>query len=106
MLHTATQIVDNLGSAAKRVPAARAGYGRVHAHHGEVVQGLFYSSEGNLEHGLVTLPCALFGTQARFRPLRSGPLTVEPGNRLRARSAARLTLDALGFTGWGGALRI
>jgi len=85
---------------------ARTGTGEVCAHHGEIVQGLFYSAEGVLEHGLVTLPCPLFRTRARFRPLPSGPLTVEPGDRTRARTAARLTLDALGCTGWGGALRL
>jgi uncharacterized protein involved in propanediol utilization len=31
---------------------------------------------------------------------------VEPADRARARTAARLTLDALGCTGWGGSLRI
>ncbi|HEX6371049.1 MAG TPA: hypothetical protein VF006_19180 [Longimicrobium sp.] len=91
-------------------PAARqvqqAGYGSVHAHHGEILQGMFYSSDGTLEHGLVTLPCGLYGTRARFRPLRSGPLTVEPDDRPRARVAARLTLDALGYRGWGGSIRI
>ena len=84
----------------------RVGRGEVHAHHGEIVQGLFYSCDGTLEHGLVTLPCGLFGTRARFRPLRGGPLTVEPGDRSRARLAARLTLDVLGRTGWGGSLRL
>ncbi|HEU0053828.1 MAG TPA: hypothetical protein VFQ39_11655, partial [Longimicrobium sp.] len=66
----------------------------------------FHSCDGTLEHGLVTLPCSLFHARARFRPLRSGPLTVEPGDRPRARTAARLTLDALGRAGWGGSLRI
>jgi len=84
---------------------ARPGTGEVHAHHGEIVQGVFYA-DGVLEHGLVTLPCSLYRTRARFRPVRSGPLTVEPGDRRRARAAARLTLDALGRTGWGGAIRI
>jgi uncharacterized protein involved in propanediol utilization len=83
-----------------------AGHAGVHAHHGEIVQGVFYSADGTLEHGLVTLPCALYRTRARFRPLPSGPLTVEPADRTRARAAARLTLDALGRTGWGGAVRI
>jgi uncharacterized protein involved in propanediol utilization len=78
----------------------------VRAHHGEIVQGVFHSADGTLEHGLVTLPCSLFGTRARFRPLPTGPLTVEPADRSRARTAARMTLDALGRTGWGGALRI
>jgi len=84
----------------------RAGEHELHAHHGEIVQGVFYSSDGVLEHGLVTLPCTLYRTRARFRPLRSGPLTVEPADRTRARTAARLTLDALGRTGWGGSIRI
>lgn len=86
--------------------ACRTGHGEVNSHHGEIVQGLFYSADGQLEHGLVTLPCPLFSTRARFRPLRSGPLTVEPGDRSRAHTAARMTLDALGRTGWGGSLRI
>ncbi|HEV2735571.1 MAG TPA: hypothetical protein VGV85_12075 [Longimicrobiaceae bacterium] len=89
-----------------RPPAPRAGRGEIHAHHGEIVQGLFPSSDGRQEHGLVTLPCGLFGTRVRFRPLRSGPLTVEPGDRSRALTAARMTLDALGRTGWGGSVRI
>lgn len=87
-------------------PGARPGRAEVLAHHGEVVQGVFYSADGTLEHGLVTLPCPLFGTRARFRPHPTGPLTVEPGDRTRARTAARMTLDAVGRTGWGGALRI
>lgn len=87
-------------------PWGRLGRGETHAHHGEIVQGIFYSCDGRLEHGLVTLPCSLFGTRVQFRPLHSGPLTVEPGDRSRARTAARLTLDALGRTGWGGTIRI
>jgi uncharacterized protein involved in propanediol utilization len=86
--------------------AGRVGHGEVYAHHGEILQGVFYSSEGVLEQGLVTLPCPLYYTRARFRPLRSGPLTVQPGHRPRARTAARLALDALGKIGWGGSVRI
>lgn len=88
------------------VRAGRTGHGEVHAHHGEILQGVFYSSEGVLEQGLVTLPCPLYYTRARFRPLRSGPLTVQPGHRPRARTAARLALDALGKIGWGGSVCI
>jgi uncharacterized protein involved in propanediol utilization len=88
------------------VPVRVAGHGQVHAHHGEVLQGVFQGDDGALEQGLVTLPCALYQTRARFRPLRSGPLTVEPGDRTRARAAARLTLEVLGRPGWGGAIRI
>jgi uncharacterized protein involved in propanediol utilization len=115
-MDTAATLTDARRAPARAAPApalfpppahARwAGEAQVHAHHGEIVQGVFYSSDGALEHGLVTLPCTLYRTRARFRPVRSGPLTVEPGDRTRARTAARLTLDALGRTGWGGAVRI
>lgn len=84
----------------------RIGLGRGPAHHGEVLQGVFYSVDGSVEHGLVTMPCPLFGSSARFRPLCSGPVTVQPSDRLRARMAARLTLDALGYAAWGGTLQI
>jgi uncharacterized protein involved in propanediol utilization len=104
MIHTL--IAPPVTPAAPVERTRRIGYGHAPAHHGEVMQGMFYSSEGTVEHGLVTLPCPLFGARARFRPLRSGPLTVEPGDRSRARLAARLTLDALGRSGWGGAVRI
>ncbi|HST62695.1 MAG TPA: hypothetical protein VLK84_28575, partial [Longimicrobium sp.] len=112
------QLLDSRPNPANRVRAVdttpdptpvhtfRAGTAETHAHHGEVVQGIFYSADGTPEHALVTLPCSLFRTRARFRPLRAGPLTVEPGDRTRARNAARLTLDALGYTGWGGSIRI
>ncbi|HEX2206410.1 MAG TPA: hypothetical protein VHG93_01950 [Longimicrobium sp.] len=87
-------------------PARRTGTAEVRAHHGEIVQGMFYGPDGTLEHGLVTLPCPLFATRARFRPTRTGPLTVEPGDRGRARAAARMTLESLGRAGWGGSLRL
>lgn len=85
---------------------ARIGTGQAPAHHGEVMQGIFYSADGTLDHGLVTLPCPLFGAKVRFTPVRSGPVIVEPGDRSRARTAARLTLDALGRGAWGGTLRV
>ncbi|HET7464696.1 MAG TPA: hypothetical protein VFJ82_25865 [Longimicrobium sp.] len=95
-----------LRPAAPHAGGFRLGHGEIHAHHGEIVQGMFHSGDGTVEHGLVTLPCPLFHTRAHFRPLPAGPLTVEPGDRSRSRAAARLTLDALGRTGWGGSLRI
>jgi uncharacterized protein involved in propanediol utilization len=120
MTHTAAKLLDTwsaspastLVAPALAAPLApsdqtrRIGYGMARAHHGEVMQGVFYSSDGIVEHGLVTLPCPLFGSHARFSPLRAGPLTVDPANRLRARRAARLTLDVLGRTACGGELRL
>lgn len=87
-------------------PPRHAGSAVVHAHHGEIVQGVFYSADGTLEHGLVTLPCPLFSARARFHARPTGPLAVEPADRGRALKAARMTLDALGRTGWGGSLRM
>jgi uncharacterized protein involved in propanediol utilization len=118
MITTAVQILERRPGAGVRgrtapppalfpsAPPVRAGSAEIRAHHGEIVQGVFHSADGTLEHGLVTLPCPLFSTRARFRPLPTGPLTVEPGDRSRAKVAARMTLDALGRTGWGGSLRI
>jgi uncharacterized protein involved in propanediol utilization len=119
MITTAAQLLEPPAPSTTRtrsvpVPATfppavqplRTGQGAVLAHHGEILQGMFYSPEGTPEHALVTLPCARLRTTARFRPLRSGPLTVAPKGRPRALMAARLTLDALGRTGWGGSLRI
>jgi uncharacterized protein involved in propanediol utilization len=95
------------GMAHARVePPCRIGVADIQAHHGEIVQGVFRDSDGGIEHGLVTLPCSVYGTRVRFRPLRSGALTIEPRDRRRALAAARLTLDALGHTGWGGVIRI
>jgi len=105
----ARQRVGPSGIAARstwRSRSPRTGHAEVDAHHGEIVQGVFAVGNGTFEHGLVTLPCPLFRTRASFRPLPSGPLIVEPGDRYRARTAARLTLAALGRTTWGGSLRI
>lgn len=100
----AASLIDLAPAVALR--ANQNGYGQMHAHHGEIVQGVFYSGDGTLEHALVTLPCPIFNSRACFRPVQSGPLIVEPRDRVRARTAARLTLDALGCVGWGGSLRI
>lgn len=87
-------------------PSFPVGYADVCAHHGEIMQGVFYSTDGKLEHALVTLPCGLFRARARYRPVRMGPLTIEPHDRVRALRAGRLTLESLGHAGWGGHLRI
>lgn len=117
-MNTAAHTLDfraDPGRRAHAVPAAlpvfsapprHVGTATITAHHGEIVQGVFPSADGVLEHGLVTLPCPLFSARARFHARPTGPLTVEPADRARALSAARMTLDALGRTGWGGTLRV
>lgn len=86
--------------------SSRTGYGEIHGHHGEVIQGMFHATEGQREHGLVTLPCSLYSARAWFHPLRAASLSVQPPDRIKALTAARLTLDVLGRTGWGGPIRI
>jgi uncharacterized protein involved in propanediol utilization len=101
--------LDAVGPVPRQVAHAaprRVGVAELRAHHGEIVQGVFYDHDGRLEHGLVTLPCSLYRTRVRFRPMPMGPLTVEPADRVKAHAAARLALDAIGRTGWGGTIRI
>jgi uncharacterized protein involved in propanediol utilization len=87
-------------------PAPRPANGESVSHHGEIMQGVFAARDGTAQHALVTLPCRLFRTRARFRPAPSEPITVEPSGRLRALTAARLTLGAIARPGWGGKLKL
>lgn len=76
---------------------AATGVGRARAHHGEILQGIF-AVEGTLVRGLVTLPCPRFEAEASV-VLHPGRRVVDvaPAWKVKARCAARLTLDALGL---------
>lgn len=106
----ATPHVDRLPPRrAPRPPAAgepQPAIGFATAHHGEILQGIFPLAGGGLERGLVTLPCDLFHSRASFEPRRARRVVVEPADRSKAASAARLVLDRLGAPGLGGRLRI
>jgi uncharacterized protein involved in propanediol utilization len=86
---------------------ARIGHGRAIAHNGELMQGLFQGPDGRMHRGLVTLPNPRFFTQAKFLPSRDSDLvSVSPSGKHKAARAARVTLDHLGVTGWGGTLTL
>jgi uncharacterized protein involved in propanediol utilization len=75
------------------------------AHHGEILQGIFETPDGQLQRALVTLPCRLLHSFAAFRP-GAGALSVAPAWRVKALEAARLTLAHLGVPEQGGVLTI
>ena len=82
------------------------GIGRAGAHHGEILQGVF-SVDGRLMRGLVTLPCPLFAVEvsAVLEPGRR-VIEVAPAWKVKARTAARLTLDAIGLYETGARLLV
>jgi uncharacterized protein involved in propanediol utilization len=77
------------------------GVGRAGAHHGEILQGAFSIDEA-LVRALVTLPCPLFESEARV-VIEAGhrEIHIAPAWKEKARRAARLALDALGFAEMG-----
>jgi uncharacterized protein involved in propanediol utilization len=71
------------------------GTGRSLGHHGELLQGVFETSDG-VHRGLVTLPCALFWTNATVTLRRgTGRAVVAPYGKEKAARAAVLALAAL-----------
>ncbi len=83
-----------------------AGYGSSIAHHGELFQGVLETSRGRLRRGLVSLPCSIFKSEARFTPDSLGVVKVEPVWKVKARKAVELTLARYGKTRTGGILRV
>ncbi|MFB7090557.1 GHMP kinase [Streptomyces sp. NPDC056296] len=86
-------------TAATRPPEAPArgteGTGCAACHHGEILQGVFLDERRRTVHALVTLPMHGPGSTARFahRPGSSADdVTVTPGGRTKARTAAVLAV--------------
>jgi len=71
------------------------GSGAAPSHHGEILQGMF-SVGGQPRNGLVTLPCTLYMSRARFRPDISSLVTVTPRWKTKARRAAEVAIAELG----------
>lgn len=90
--------------AAPRAP--RAGQASTTAHHGEILQGVVEGEDGSLRHGLVTLRCRIFSSEATFEPGGGGAVAVEPGWKVKALRAAELTLARYGRSGRGGLLAV
>lgn len=107
---TATQFFNQVswehGSTKKSCISPRIGYGSAIGHYGEVLQGVFVGTDGHTHRGLVTLPCELFVSSAKFTPASSITTVVEPASKIKSRRAAEVTLEKFGLTDWGGHLII
>ena len=68
------------------------GVGYAPAHHGELLQGMFYDSCGDLRRALVTLPQPSRGTRAVFHPSYTHGGILGPPELTKVRRAAMLTL--------------
>ena len=75
-----------------RSASADVGVGYAPAHHGELLQGMFYDSCGELRRALVTLPQPGRGTRAAFHPSYSHRGILGPPELTKVRRAAMLTL--------------
>ena len=74
---------------------SRRGIGRAPAHHGEILQGAF-RVDNEIMRGLLSLPCLLFESHVDvILTTKTTAISVTPNWKLKAQTAARLTLDAL-----------
>lgn len=83
----------------------RRGFGSSVAHHGEILQGAVEEGDGRLRHGLVSLRCKIFSSDASFVPA-GGAVVVKPGWKVKARRAAELALARLHPSCRGGRLTV
>jgi uncharacterized protein involved in propanediol utilization len=82
------------------------GEGRAVGHHGEVLQGAFRDRIKGIRRMLVTLPCEMFQSSARFHLRPTGVLEVEPTWKVKAKHAAALTLARFAHAGCSGRLEL
>lgn len=82
------------------------GTGQAHAHHGEILQGVFDDTCFQRYRGLVTFPCRHLQTHAIFVPNSSHAVTISPGTKEKARRAAALTLRQISRQDQGGNVEI
>lgn len=68
------------------------GVGYAPAHHGELLQGMFYDDAGEVRRALVTLPQPDRGTRAAFYPSYTHGGVLGPPELTKVRRAAMLTL--------------
>ena len=83
--------------------------GRAGRHHGEILQGLWRPqspARADPVPCLVTLPVPYAGSEAHFRLAPGRQIEVHPAGKLKAMCAARVALDSLGATAYGGVLRL
>lgn len=84
----------------------KTGNGLALAHHGELLQGVFEETDGRLKRVLVSIPCGIFKSEARFIPNDSDVVEVEPAWKVKSCRAVALTLSSLGRHDCGGRLQI
>jgi uncharacterized protein involved in propanediol utilization len=84
----------------------RLGTGRAGAHHGELIQGVFEDESGRLHRGLVTLPLRHMSSRAIFRFGDKPGVEVVPPEKMKAATAALLTLKHLDCHCLSGLLRV
>jgi uncharacterized protein involved in propanediol utilization len=75
-------------------------------HHGELVQGLFEDTGGDMKRALVSLPCPDLRARASFRADQSNHIVTFHPDRQKALRAAEFTVAAFGPEGMGGALSL
>lgn len=83
----------------------RRGFGRSIGQLGELFQGQIHNGE-QYHRCLLSLPCKELYSYATFDPLGTGPLTVVPAHKLKAKQAVELTLEHLGALRIGGVIRV
>lgn len=87
------------------MPAAT-GYAEAMGHHGELVQGLFEDTGGDMKRALVSLPCPDLKARAWFRADESNHIIPSRPDRQKALRAAELTVAAFAPKRMGGALSV
>lgn len=87
------------------MPAAT-GYAEAMGHHGELVQGLFEDTGGDMKRALVSLPCPDLKARAWFRADESNHIIPSRPDRHKALRAAELTVAAFAPKRMGGALSV
>lgn len=65
------------------------------AHHGEILQGIFEDNDGCYHNGLITMPCPLFHSTAKFIPRHVPKITCNVPSKWKAIKAAELLFEKL-----------
>ncbi len=81
------------------------GTSHVSTHFGELLQGQFIFG-GCVHRGLITLPCPVYYSNAKFEPIFGASISVKPPKREKALKAVLLALKHIGRPDWGGSLQL
>lgn len=63
------------------------------AHHGEILQGIFEGNDGQYHNGLITMPCTLYRSSAKFIPSQIPQITSNIPSKWKAIRAVELVLE-------------